>query len=186
MFRVLVVRVVRRISHRHDGCQGRFPGRRGAIGKPPGGSISSISTAASRRSDRSAASSSRWRTRLRGSATRGVSEAVEDKSDLVIPGRMTDDLYRDLRAIAENPGQEVNRELNELWTLFDDPQTTDGRTTVIFERAGRYTSFRPRDRSIRAHPSRVRLRFGRPAAASKRMTALAGFFSRWMSCSPGL
>lgn len=67
------------------------------------------------------------------------SDAVEDKSDLVIPGRMTDDLYRDLQAIAEKPGQKVNRD-NELWTLFDDPQMTDGRTTV-FERAGRYTSF---------------------------------------------
>jgi hypothetical protein len=42
------------------------------------------------------------------------SDTVEDKSDLVIPGRMTDDLYRDLQAIAENPGQELKRDLNEL------------------------------------------------------------------------
>ncbi len=66
---------------------------------------------------------------------------VEDKSDLIVPGKMTADLWRDLQIIAEQPGRDVKNDLEELWTLFTDPALVEGRTTAAFMRAGRYTSF---------------------------------------------
>ena len=69
------------------------------------------------------------------------SDDVEDKSDLVIAGKVTSDLWRDLQVIGEYPGREVTRDLEEMWALFTDPLMTDGGTRVAFIRSGRYTSF---------------------------------------------
>lgn len=70
------------------------------------------------------------------------SNEVEDKSDLIVPGKMTADLWKDQQIIAEQEGREVKNDLEELWTLFTDPALVEGRTTTAaFMRAGRYTSF---------------------------------------------
>ena len=69
------------------------------------------------------------------------SDVVEDKSDLVVPGRMTDRLFKDLQAISEQPGAEVTRQHGELFTLFDDPAMTERREKVAFIRHGTYPSF---------------------------------------------
>ena len=67
---------------------------------------------------------------------------VEDKSDLIVPGKMTADLWRDLQIIAAQPGRDVKNDLEELWTFFTDPALVERRaTTASFMRAGRYTSF---------------------------------------------
>lgn len=69
------------------------------------------------------------------------SDVVEDKSDLVVPGRMTDRLFRDLQTISEQPGAEVTRQHEELFTLFNDPAMTERREKVAFIRHGTYPSF---------------------------------------------
>lgn len=69
------------------------------------------------------------------------SQSVEDKSDLVVRGRMTADLIDGASSVSEHPGTRIARQHGELFTLFDDAAMTDRHTTVTFIRHGTYTSF---------------------------------------------
>jgi len=69
------------------------------------------------------------------------SDTVEDKSDLVMPGRATERLIDELQKIGCHSGTTVTREHHEVFTLFDDPTMTERRDKVVFVRHGNFTSF---------------------------------------------
>lgn len=69
------------------------------------------------------------------------SDAVEDKTGLIVPGRMEQRLAAELQKIAERPGAEVTREFEELYALFSDANMTERMTTVAFIRRDIYSSF---------------------------------------------
>lgn len=68
-------------------------------------------------------------------------DTVEDKSDLVVPGRAAERLIGELRKIGDRPGTQVTREHQDVFTLFDDPTMTERRDKVAFIRLGNYSSF---------------------------------------------
>jgi hypothetical protein len=69
------------------------------------------------------------------------SDTVEDKTPLIVPGRMEQRLFAELQKIAERPGTEVTREFEELFALFSDANMTERSTTAAFIRQDTYSSF---------------------------------------------
>ena len=69
------------------------------------------------------------------------SDTVEDKTALIVPGRMEQRLAAELQKVAERPGAEVTRKFDELFALFSDANMTERMTTVAFIRRDTYSSF---------------------------------------------
>jgi hypothetical protein len=68
-------------------------------------------------------------------------DEVEDRSDLIVPGRTAQNILRELQQIRQQPGADVTRDHGDLYILFDEPTMTERSTRATFIRDDTYTSF---------------------------------------------